>query len=334
MRVLVHARAAEIERALASAPVAAGLPRFNPSDYAAQHADIHLCVYDGENALAAQCSLWWTQVPPYQGRRVGVVGHYASVGNDAAAAVLAAAEERLRNAGCTIAIGPMNGNTWRSYRFVVDAGERTPFFLEPSNPKGWPAEFERAGFSILASYFSSLNTDLSQSDPRLPVIEKGLADAGVTIRTANSDLRSELKNIYGVSQISFRKNFLYTEIPESEFVAMYEPVLPVARPELVLLAERDGQCLGYIFAVPDFAQRARGLAIDTFIIKTVAVLPTPDIRGLGTLLVARAQQAGRKLGYRHCIHALMFEDNISRKISGHYASVMRKYALFSKVLSA
>jgi hypothetical protein len=39
------------------------------------------------------------------------------------------------------------------------------------------------------------------------------------------------------------------------------------------------------------------------------------------------------MGFRRCIHALMFEDNISLNISRHYASVMRKYALFSKALA-
>jgi GNAT superfamily N-acetyltransferase len=125
---------------------------------------------------------------------------------------------------------------------------------------------------------------------------------------------------------------LYTEIPEADFISMYEPVLPMAWPELVLIAERAGQCVGYLFAIPDFAQKARGLAVDTFIIKTVSILPLPEIRGLGTLLVARAQQIGLRMGFRSCIHALMFEDNVSLNISRHYATVMRKYTLYSKAL--
>jgi GNAT superfamily N-acetyltransferase len=328
MRVFAYTTASEMERA----PARGALEGLNPADFAGQHADAHLCASTMDGGLLARCSLWWRQVPHYQEHRVGIVGHYASAGDDPAAAVLAAAEQRLRDAGCTIAIGPMNGNTWRSYRFVVEAGERAPFFLEPANPKDWPAQFGKAGFSVLASYFSSLNTDLSRPDPRLETIEKNVQDSGVTIRPAKADLRAELQNIYAVSQISFRQNFLYTEIPESDFAAMYEPVLPAARPELVLLAERAGRCVGYVFAIPDLAQQASGAQMDTFIIKTVAVLPQ-EVRGLGTLLVARAQQAGHQRGYQNCIHALMFENNVSRKISDHYASVMRKYALFAKLLS-
>ena len=134
-------------------------------------------------------------------------------------------------------------------------------------------------------------------------------------------------------ECSSRQNFLYTEIPEAEFVAMYEPLLPIVRPELVLIAEKAGRCVGYLFAIPDLAMKTRGSAIDTFIIKTVSILPEPELRGLGSLLVARAQQIGHELGFRRCIHALMFEDNISLNISRHYASVMRKYTLYFKDLA-
>ena len=283
--------------------------------------------------MQARCSLWWNEVPPYEQHRLGVIGHYATVHDDAAAAVLAVAQERLSAGSRTLAIGPMNGNTWRSYRFVTERGQEPAFFLEPANPPEWPLQFERAGFLPLAAYFSALNIELSLPDPRIDAIAKRMADAGVAIRSANADLHTELKKIYGVSRVSFRENFLYTEIPEAEFISMYEPVLPVARPELVLIAEKAGQCVGYLFAIPDLARNARGADVDTFIIKTVSILPQPELRGLGTLLVARAQQLGHKLGFRRCIHALMFENNASLKISRHYAAVMRKYTLYSRNLA-
>lgn len=329
MRVVDSTSASEI----ASWNGSAALPPFNPSDFETQCSDVHLCAFSASGDAEARCSLWWNCVPAYQQHRVGLIGHYAAASDDAAEAVLTAAQDHLRVSGCSIAIGPMNGNTWRSYRFVVERGDQPPFFLEPANPPEWPLQFEKAGFRSLACYFSALNGDLSRPDPRLDEMERKIANAGVVIRPANADLRSELKKIYEVSRISFRQNFLYLEIPEVDFISMYEPVLPIARPELVLIAESAGQCVGYLFALPDLAQKARGQGIDTFIIKTVSILPQPELRGLGTLLVARAQQIGHQMGFSRCIHALMFEDNVSLKISRHYASLMRKYKLYSKVLA-
>ena len=329
MRIIHCHSASEIARLVE----AATLPRFHPSDFETQHADVHLCAESDAGEVQARCSLWWQHVPAYQQHRVGIIGHYAAADGFAASSLLVEAENRLRAAGCTLAIGPMNGNTWRSYRFVTERGSEPPFFLEPTNPAEWPLQFEKSGFSPLANYFSALNSDLSRPDPRIDAVATRIAEAGVVIRPATADLRRELHAIYAVSQASFQQNFLYTEIPEAEFIAMYEPVLPVARPELVLIAERSGQCVGYLFGIPDLAQKARGVDMDTFIIKTVSILPQPEIRGLGTLLVAHAHETGRAMGFRRCIHALMFEDNISLNISRHYAAVMRKYTLYSKDLA-
>lgn len=329
MRVVHCGSAAEI----ASMGEAAALLHFNPSDFETQQADIHLCALSESGEVQAHCSLWWKHVPAYEQHRVGVVGHYAAATDLAAIDVLAESQKRLREARCTLAIGPMDGNTWRRYRFVTERGNEPAFFLEPTNLPEWPLQFEKAGFSPLAFYFSSLNSHLTRPDPRVDAIATRMAAAEVVVRFADADLRRELEAIYAVSQVSFRQNFLYTEIPKAEFISMYEPVLPVARPELVLIAERDSQCVGYLFAIPDLTQKTRGRDVDTFIIKTVSILPQPELRGLGTLLVSRAQQFGRELGFQRCVHALMFQDNISLNISRHYATVMRKYTLYSKDLA-
>ena len=98
------------------------------------------------------------------------------------------------------------------------------------------------------------------------------------------------------------------------------------------MAEQAETPVGFIFALPDLAQTQRGEALDRVIIKTVGVVPELGGLGLGGLLVARCQLAARALGYRYAIHALMMQDNISRKISAHYAQVMRRYTLFAKPL--
>lgn len=327
-RVQVCRERAEVARC----PASASLPPFKTADFEAQRADLHLCAFGERGDVQARCSLWWKEAPKHEHYRVGTIGHYAAADDSAAENLLAESENCLREAGCTLAIGPMNGNTWRSYRFVTESGNEPSFFLEPENPPQWPAQFVRSGFASLATYFSSLNNDLAQSDPRIESWEQRMASAGVTVRPARSDLRQEMGSIYAVSRVAFRKNFLYTELPEKDFTAMYEPVLPHTQPELVLIAEGHGQCVGYLFAIPDHAQAARGESMDTFIIKTVATLPEPEFKGLGSLLVARAQGIGRRLGFRRCIHALMFENNISLNISGHYASIMRKYTLYAKDL--
>ena len=58
----------------------------------------------------------------------------------------------------------------------------------------------------------------------------------------------------------------------------------------------------------------------------------PDRRslGLGGLLIGLCYRAARDLGYRRAIHALMHEENHSRRIGGDAARVFRRYTLYSR----
>ncbi|HZP84776.1 MAG TPA: hypothetical protein VFB21_24285 [Chthonomonadaceae bacterium] len=145
-------------------------------------------------------------------------------------------------------------------------------------------------------------------------------------------MEEELRRIYALSLVSFRHNFLYTPIAEAEFLTQYRQILPFLRPELALLAERGGERVGFLFALPDLLQTRRGQPCDTVILKTVAVLPGRDTAGLGNLLGARCHAVAHALSYRRAIHALMHDSNNSRNVSGHYAQPMRRYTLFAKPL--
>lgn len=291
---------------------------------------VHRSDADGGKAQAA---LWWKAVPTMPGERLGIIGDFSADSPIASAALLEEAERQLRLNGCTLAIGPMNGTTWRSYRFVTEPGTEPTFFLEPKNPAEWPEWWRASGYQSLASYYSTATDDLGRNDERLVTVSARMAAAGVKIRPFNpADFEQELSRIFDVSVISFQPNFLYTPLPKEEFVAQYRPLRERLQPALVLLAEQHGAPVGYVFAVPDFAQAQRGENVSTFIVKTLAVLPGRAFAGLGALLLGEVHAAARALGFKRAIHALMHETNQSRNLSAHYARTIRRYALFSKRL--
>ncbi len=298
------------------------------------HGVDHHAVYVGENNQAqARCSLWWRAVPNYPGERLGVIGHFYSEHSEATDFLLTYACDMLRQADCSLAVGPMDGNTWRHYRFISERGREASFFLEPDNADHWPNEFMAHGFSEMASYSSALNTNLSIQDERLVDIRQRLEAQGITLRSLNiNDFENELARIYTLSVASFQDNFLYTPIDKNEFIKTYARIKPYVQADLTLLAEYKGNLVGYLFGVPDLLQKQRGEIIDTFIIKTVAVDPQYRGSGLGGLLVAEAQHRAHTAGYNRAIHALMYDTNNSRNISHHYAETMRRYSLYSKQL--
>lgn len=324
------------DRTLPEGPV----PPLSADGWALTRPDRHLAVTDG-GALVARASLWWKATPPLPDdpeARVGLVGHYAAADGASAAVLLDAALAELKAQGATYALGPMDGSTWHTYRLVTDPapeqGEaEPPFFLEPFTPPEAVGQFERAGFAPVARYYSARVPELEPAGDWLAKAEARLAETGIRMRPFDpTDAEAELRRLYAVAAASFTENAFYTPQPEAVFAATYRPLLARIRPELIGLAERDKAPVGFVFAVPDLAQSARGEAVDTTIVKTVAVHPDVQGAGLGGALVARVQEEARRLGFRRALHALMHEANVSTRISRHDAYPMRRYALFGRPL--
>ncbi|MBI3328266.1 MAG: GNAT family N-acetyltransferase [Nitrospinae bacterium] len=310
-----------------------GLSTLSPATFTRDNADAHWMVVDGDGAPVARCSLWWRGTPRYPGHRLGLIGHYAALDPSPARSLLQHACGQLAAHGCTLAVGPMDGSTWQRYRLLTERGVEPRFFLEPDNPDAWPAHFTTNGFAPLAHYYSALNPNLGQCDPRIPDVARRLGAEGVSIRSMDgARFGDELQRIYAVTMASFRHNFLYCPLSEADFVALHHALVPYIHPELIFLAEHVGRPVGFIFGIPDVLQARRGQTIDTVIIKTLAVHPAYAGVGLGSLLTARCQESAHNLGFRRAIHALMHERNTSRTISAHYAQTIRRYTLFARAL--
>lgn len=307
------------------------IPGFDHRLIISQQADEHIATPQNE----ARCSLWWSVTPQVDGERPGIIGHFQAASEEAGRLVLEAACQRLRAAGCSMAIGPMDGNTWRRYRVLTERGGEPPFFMEPDNPDNWPRIFEGSGFIPLSVYTSSLVSDLTRKDPRAERVKERLLMDGISIRQLDpSHFEDDLRRIYEVSVISFTQNYLYTELSEDAFLAQYVPYREKIRPELVFLAEDQGKPVGYLFAIPDYAEAMRGEAIRTVVGKTLAVLPGRRYAGLGLVLVDRLHAGSHALGYQRLIHALQHEGNNKvRNMSEHFGHVMRRYTLYSRSLA-
>lgn len=310
------------------------LAPFHP-DWLTEHApDEHWVLINRTGVdSSGRLSLWWRDTPPYRKQHVGFIGHFAARDAASAATLLEHACQRLTEQGCTLAVGPLDGTTWRSYRLLTERGPEPRFFLEPDNPDDWPTHFVRAGLLPLAGYYSALNPRLSPADPRLPALARAAANRGVALRPiALDDFDVELRRVYALCAREFQQNLFYSPISQADFLAQYTPIRPHLRPDLILLAECDGELVGFLFALPDLLQAQRGQTVDTVILKTMAVAGELRNCGLGTLLIARAQADAAVAGFRRSIFALMSEDNASRRISEHYATTMRRYVLFGREL--
>lgn len=307
---------------------------FDPELLCVQKQDEHWVLIDEKGFFTARCSLWWSSTPQLADQRLGIIGHYGANSEADAMEILKHICLRLKHEGCTMAVGPMDGNIWRSYRLITHSESEPPFFMEPSSPLEWSSHLRDSGFIETAHYFSAINTCLSREDPSFRHAAKYINEKGIVIRNINThDLYDELNLIYGISTLSFRHSPFYTQLDQLEFHDMYIGLEDYIKPELIFIAECLGKPIGFIFALPDLLQAQREQKVDTVIIKTVAVLPGRNYAGTGTVLIGRVQKAARELGYKKVIHALMLEGSVSSTISSRTAYPFRRYALYAKELA-
>jgi len=299
-------------------------------------ASVHVQVQSVSGVVEAQASMWTDGLPVLNAGPLGYIGHFECRDQSAGSSVLDAACEELAKLGVSRAIGPLDGNTWHSYRLVTWSSGEPPFFLEPTNPPEWPGIWEKAGFASFATYQSALNERLAMSDELLTAAAARARTAELSLRPIDpARFEEELRAIYNLSLTAFADNLLYSPIGSEEFAAMYAKLRTLIDPRLVLLSddpERPGELAGFVLGLPDLNEARLGGTPRTLIIKTLAVHPSRRSCGLGSWLVAQAHCGAASMGLSRSIFALMHDDNHSARIGDRYGRVFRRYTLYGRGL--
>ncbi len=241
------------------------------------------------------------------------------IGEASEATAIRAAEAWLREQGCTAALGPMEHATWFPYRANLGPHDDAPFFGEPTAD---PLPWQEAGYTQVARYASAL----CANDKATAYGEtKGIT--GVSLRPM-SDFETTLNEIHRLSHAAFSRAHAFTPLPLPALQALYQPLLGVVDPEMVLFAEQDGKTVGFVFGVADHLAPGSG----RFLVKSLAVHPDAQRGGLGAWLVGELHRVAAGKGFTHGVHALMWAGSNSRAISAHGGTVFREYALFRRDL--
>jgi len=280
----------------------------------------------------ACASLWWESVPHSEDGKVGLIGYFYASSVEAGCGLLRLACDRLREVGCELALGPMNGSTWRPYRLVLGNHGRPSFFMEPKNPEEWVESFKSAGFSVDSDYTSAV-VDLGVGGPDLDRIRRDFAGMGLRMRPLHADrYLAELEAIHALSVEAFANNPWFTPQSFDDFRGGYERLQEHIVPEFVLAAECGDRLEGFVFGLPDLNALAAWRK-PALIVKTLAVHPRSRFRGLGTILVDEVQKRAREAGYEEAIHALQHVGNPSVRLGGRFNPIVfRHYALFRRRL--
>lgn len=300
---------------------------FDPAQLLADHPSAHLILQEGD-AISAHCSVWWQGTPMVEQGRCGTIGHFAAADEQSGAQVIEAACMLLRQNGCVLALAPMNGNTWRSYRYATGGLGRPPFLLEPPPAMKKDRFLLQAGFapvSCYASYIEPLAGGVTAQAAEQVIRQKGFDIRNLD--TAN--LRDELDLIYDLAVIAFRENPYYTDLPREAFIRQYLEFENLLIPCYILLAFRGETLAGFLFCLPDYREDRDHPR--TLLLKTIAVLPAFRSIGLASSMMSLAKRRAHENGFTHGVGALVYRGNQSEKLCSA-GTTLREYTLFGRNL--
>ena len=294
---------------------------------------------DENNNIGGSLHLWHNR-PDYNGRKTSYIGNvniHEKYRKDEEQLFNKIFEE-LKKEGIETMIGPLNGTTWNTYRYVTEKGSRRQFLLEPWNEDYSVSLFEKLGFKPLAGYISTVMEGMDSDGRRnlnkkIEKLKKFDYYKDIKVESAeNKDLLTVLNKVYDLTVEAFKNNFLYSELEREIFLKMYMSYEDKIIKKFFKMLYLGDELIGYVFGIPNYTELGYKGKIDTIILKTIAVSPEYNGKGMGYILINSLIEEAEKEGYENVIYALMHESNVSKNIGLLLGNMLRRYTLFIKEL--
>lgn len=244
---------------------------------------------------------------------VGAFGFFEAIDDyDVAKTLLDTAAGWLRSKGLNYMEGPYNYSTNQACGLLIEGFDKPPSIMMTYNKPYYQKFFENYGLmkktDVLAYRIDSKDFPQRLKNS-IPLLEKIFEKNGIQIRPINmkkfdQDVASTLK----VYNKAWSKNLGFAPMTEKEFLHAGKDMKMIIDPNLVLLAEKDGQPVGFSLTLPDINQILitikRGRLFPTGIFKLLfqkSKINSVRILALGVL------EEYRKLGIDAYFYAKAFE---------------------------
>ncbi len=330
--------------------------------FAHAEADYFIARRDGK-AIGTIAAILNHRHNEFQGENVAHFGVFELI-NDAAAAaaLLQTACEWAKARGVDKIIGPMNLSTNDECGMLLEGYDSPPVILIPYNPPYYH-EFMAANGFVKAM-------DLYSWDVPLEPLVKGNAmpervyrvvnalreKTNLTLRPLNmKDLDNEIIRLKKVYNSAWEKNWGFVPLTDDELDHLINSLVPIIDPEIVLIAEKDGEPVGFTLSAPDVNEPLRKIRpgpslISSYIggarmllnkrktkrfrVVALGVLEEYRSSGIGALFYLEVVNRGFAKGYTHADGSWVLEinDAMNKGVTMLGGILYKKHRLYEKTL--
>ncbi len=296
----------------------------------------------------------------FHDEQVGFFGFFEALEDYAVAeALLGTARDWVRDKGMDAIRGPMNFSTNDECGLLVDGFDSSPVVLMTYNPRYYVHFIERFGFhKAMDLYAYTLETaafglSVENLPPKLlRVAEAARRRERVTIRNVNmTDFDAEVRRARKIYNSAWEKNWGFVPMTDAEFDYLAHGLKPLLDPDLIFVAEVDGQPVAISITLPDLNQpllHVNGRLFptgwlkllwyrrktDTVRVFALGVIETYRHRGIDALLYLETARQAFAKGYVHAEMSWILENNMmmNRAIQFFGGKVYKTYRVYEMAL--
>jgi len=193
----------------------------------------------------------------FQGTHLGFFGMFECIDDAGVArALFDAAQTWARGRGFAEMMGPVNFSTNYECSVLVDGFDSPPRVLMAYNPRYYPALYDACGFSKAQDLWAwEIDTTKPPPDKVVRVAEKVRKREGLVIRAARmADYANEVAKIKEVYNQAWEKNWGFVPMSDREFEQICHDMKSMVVPDLLLIAEVQGNPVAFSMTLPDANQ--------------------------------------------------------------------------------
>jgi hypothetical protein len=294
--------------------------------------------------------------------KVGFFGFFEVIEDYAVAeALLATAADWLRERGMEAIRGPESFSQNEECGLLVDGLDGPPVVLMTYNPSYYKGFIERAGFEKAQDLYAwSLRTSIFDLDvQRLPravlrVAERARKQENLVVRKVDMKrFDEEVELVKHVYNEGWEKNWGFVPFTDREIEHLAAEIKMIIDPNLVHVAEVDGEPVGMSIALPDVYQAMlkakpqpnvwslpwtlikflwHRRKIDTFRGWALGVIPAHCAKGIDAVLYVETARAAFAAGYEFGEMGWTLESNdmVNRIVERLGGEIYRTYRIYEK----
>ncbi len=291
----------------------------------------------------------------FHNEQTGFFGFFESVDNaEVASTLFGAAEEWLRAKGMQALRGPMNFSTNDTCGLLCEGFDASPVIMMTYNPKYYLELVESCGFTrIKELYAYHFEHTMPMPERFVRLAQRTLADESIVFRTIDmKHFQREVGLVMEIYNDAWAANWGFVPMTEKEFEHLAKELKPVVDPDLVYIAEVNGEPAGFSLTLPDYNQILKDvngrlfpfgifkLLLNRKKITRVRVITLgvkkkfQHKRGLAPAFYYETYRRGIDKGYTLGEFSWILEDNVlmNRALQAMGAILYKKYAIYEKGL--